>query len=58
MIYRVKLEVGYKEIYFDFKEACQAVEFIKRGTLNYNLELSDNSKFSMMMYVLNDEEDF
>ncbi len=58
MIYRVKLEVGYKEIYFDFKDSCQAIEFLKRGALNYNSKLSDNSKFLMTMCVLNDKEDF
>lgn len=58
MIYRIKLEVGYKEICFDFKDSCQAIEFLKRGTLNYNLELSDSSKFLMTMCVWSDEEDF
>jgi len=58
MIFRVKLKIGYVESYFDFKDACQALEFLKRGCKHFNKELSEDREFFMSMTVIMKEGEF
>jgi hypothetical protein len=51
MIYRVKLDSGYREFYFDFRDAESACEFMTKAAESYNKCDSDKLEISLQVFT-------
>lgn len=54
MIYRVKLDCGYREFYFDFTNADHATEFMTNAATAYNKKQSDKMEIVLEVYTMDE----
>ena len=55
MIYRVKLEVGYREAWFDFPAVVDALEFMHAAKLN-RVQRDPEERYSVSLIMLDESE--
>ncbi len=54
MIYRVTLEIGYRECYFDFANPETATGFMLSAATAYNKQASDDLVIVLEAYTMDD----